>query len=138
MGKKVDAALVEAVVEKIKEDEKLKNINTQLENIAQSRKMIEANENISESEKKMHLAKFDFQETQLKISKLGDEEVKAMSEALGKVDVKVNRINLSTADGNGVVEIIVPTEKFDAFDELLEASAGHYEDMNKVIEPFIK
>lgn len=137
MGKKVDKALVEAVVEKIKEDERLKNIEAQLDNIRKTREMIEANENISDSERKMQLAKLDFQEMQFEISKRGEDSVKEMSEALGKVKMKVNRLNLSTADGKSFVEVVIPTEKFDAFDELLEASAEYYEEMQKVIKPFV-
>ena len=140
MGKeiKVTPELVRAIKEAIQEEERLSQIASQKEKIVKTREMIEGNKNVSEAEKKMHMAKLSFQEFQLEVSKDGKEKFDRMSKALSEVDFKVNRMNLSQADGSGVIEIIIPSESFKAFDGMLEASAEYWTEMEAIAKSAVE
>lgn len=138
MGKKVDAALVEAVKKSLKEDERLFQINNQKEQIAADRELTEKHESMTDIEKEAKYAKLNYEEMLLGVHVENNEETKKnLEQAFRDANIRTVNLKVPSQDGRGVVELAVMLEDFN-LEKMLEYSKNYYEKMSEVIEPFIK
>ncbi len=135
---KVTKELVDAVIKEQEKREETKKYNEQKDYIQRSIKAIEENKSITETEKRMHLAKLKFNETQLEVSSKGKEAIDEMNKVISENAVEINRLNLSSADGKGVIEMLIPKDDFEKFDKMMEASAKYWESRTELIKEIAK
>jgi len=126
--------IVTAVIEKTKEMQRTEALTAKIENNKASIKMLEESETIPEEEKEMHISRKKYENMQYAEAMKGEDAIKAMNEKLAKSVGKTTSIQINSADGKGVVEIVLPVEDFGVFNDLLALSAKYWQSNIEILK----
>lgn len=128
-------AIAEAVKKILQDDAMNARKEQEVTKIKAQIDQINEDSNLKDVEKELHLAVLDFQ---LKRAELAYSDIEAAAEFAREEqefnienDVKILRIN--SQNGNNVIELRVPSDAMENFDELLVASTKYWKELTSKI-----